>query len=263
MNNIFKFLLAVLIQLLFFSCKPRENFVYMDQDKELAGEIEKAKFQGLLIDAGDVLEINVNGFDELAVRPFNLTTMQNTGNQESISQQTGYQGSEYTVDENGDINFPVLGKIQVLGLTKVQLAELLEKRLFEYVREPFITVLHKNFSITVLGEVQSPGQKSSVSEKLNLFQALALAGDMTINGDRTQVKLIRTSIEGEQSVILDLTDQAIVNSPYFYLQQNDIIYVMPDKNKQIIANSDPNRQLYFQLGGLALTIITLIISVTR
>ncbi len=245
------------------SCKPKENMVYLANDKAKQDEeIARAQYVGLLIHEGDILEINVNAFDELAVRPFNLSTMSRTG-QTDTGARTNFQGSEYTVNADGEIHFPVLGTLFVKGMTKQQLVVHIANRLNEYLKDPFVTVVHRNFSISVIGEVKSPGQVSSKTEKLNVFQALALAGDMTAAGDRTQLKLIRSNEGRDEIVMLDVTDQNIVNSPYYYLQQNDILYVQPDRNRQIAANVDPNRGLYFQIFGVTMTIVSLIITLSR
>src|SRR5690606_6400965 len=114
-----------------FSCKPKENMVYLEHQRETAEQqaaIERARYAGLLIDAGDLLEINVNAFDEIAVQSFNLTTMSRTGEQEAGTRTT-FQGSEYSVSTDGEINFPVLGKIYVKGMTKQQLTDHLQNRL--------------------------------------------------------------------------------------------------------------------------------------
>ena len=112
----------------------------------------------------------------------------------------------------------------------------------------------------------SPGQKTSPTEKLNVFQALALAGDMRDSANRTNVKLIRYSEESGKDITynLDLSEASIVNSPYYYLQQNDILYVEPDKNKQIAANTtNPNRGLFLQLMGVVLGLVTFVIALAR
>lgn len=225
-------------------------------------EIAQAKYEGLHIQQGDQLLILVSALDDIAVRPFNLQTMSKTGSTEGGGSSA--QPSEYQVDADGYINFPVLGKVFVKGMTHQQLRADLEDRLKTYLTDPLVSVGLKNFNVSVLGEVKAPGQHTSETQKLNIFQALALAGDMTEYGDRTKVKLIRAQ-EGaaDQVVNLNLASSGIVNSPYYYLQQNDILYVEPDTNRQISANSNPNRALWFQIGGVALAVITLVVSLTR
>ncbi len=235
--------------------------VYMSNSNS-EQEIAQAKFQGLHIQEGDQLLILVSALDEIAVRPFNLNTMNKVGSESSSGSQV--QPSEYVVMTDGYINFPVLGRIFVKGMTQSQLQDELESRLKTYLTDPMVSIALKNFNISVLGEVKNPGQKTSQTQKINLFQAIALAGDMTESGDRTKVKLIRSQESGQDLVVnLDLANSSIVSSPYYYLQQNDILYVEPDMNKQIAANSNPNRNLWFQVGGVAIALATLIISLTR
>ncbi len=232
-------------------------------------ETSQARYSGLKIKEGDVLEITVSAFDEIAVKPFNLTTMTSTNDPSDAAGGTAAStstGSRYTVSTEGYIAFPVLGKIYCQGMTKQQLREDLEQRLKQYLTDPMVDIRLTNLNISVLGEVKTPGTKTTNTERINLFQALALAGDMTDYADRTKVKLLRYSEETKRdSVIqLDFSEAGIVNSPYYYLQQNDILYVEPDKNKQIAANStNPNRALLFQSLGILVALTTLIITLSK
>lgn len=227
-------------------------------------EVAKAKFQGLHIQEGDVLLILVSALDEAAVKPFNLNTANKVGSEGNSAMNQYVQPSEYLVNEEGYINFPVLGSVYTKGMTQIQLKQDLESRLKRYLTDPLVTITLKNFNVSILGEVKQPGQKESLSQKINVFQALGLAGDMTDFGDRTHVKLIRTTDEGSDEIVnLDLTRSDIVSSPYYYMKQNDILYVQPDHNKQIQANSNPNRALTFQIIGTLVTVATLIIALKR
>lgn len=253
------YLFAVLLVL--GACKPKENMVYMANDTT-EQEIAAARFTGNRIQEGDQLLILVSGIDDIAVRPFNLSSMGAT----SAGSNGGGTAtpSEYTVSESGTINFPVLGQVFVKGMTLQQAREDLENRLTRYLTDPMVSVSLKNFNISVLGEVNGPGQHQSSTQKVNLFQALALAGDMTTAGDRTKVKLIRAQENAPDLVVnLDLSSSQITSSPYYYLQQNDILYVEPDKFRQIEANSNPNSTRWMQYTGVALGILTLIISLAR
>lgn len=231
-----------------------------------AQEVSQARFAGLHIQEGDQLQIQVSAFDEIAVRPFNRGTMAATSSAaEGSTGNGGSGGSEYAVSSEGTIIFPVLGAVYCKGMTKQQLKEDLESRLKRYLTDPMVTITLTNFNISVLGEVKSPGQKTSPNEKLNLFQAIALAGDLTYDANRTNVKLIRNSeTTGKDEVIsLDLSEASVVNSPYYFLQQNDILYVEPDRNKQVAVNNDSATDKWIRYGGVALGIVTLIISLTR
>ncbi len=260
-KNIIAYLLLIAITLL--SCKPKQNMVYMSKSN-MEEEVAKAKYDGLRIQEGDVLLILVSALDETAVKPFNLNTANKVGNQNGAGTNQYVQPSEYLVNEEGYINFPVLGNVFAKGMTQIQLKQDLESRLKRYLTDPLVTITLKNFNVSILGEVKQPGQKESVSQKINVFQALGLAGDMTDFGDRTNVKLIRTKDDGNDEIVnLDLTRSDIVSSPYYYMKQNDILYVQPDKNKQIQANSNPNRALTFQIIGSVIAAATLVIALTR
>ena len=229
-------------------------------------EVNQARYTGLTIKEGDVLEIVVSAFDEIAVKPFNLTTISSTNNTGDDSAPQNNTVSRYMVTSDGFIVFPVLGKIYCQGMTKQLLKEDLEQRLKQYLTDPMVDIRLVNLNINVIGEVKNPGNKTTLNERINLFQALALAGDMTDAADRTKVKLIRYSVESKKDsvIALDFSDASIVDSPYYYLQQNDILYVEPDRNKQIAANStNPNRTLFWQLIAIAVSVTTLLIRFTR
>ncbi len=259
-----KLLFFLLIISLVTSCKPKQNMIYMSNNN-FQQEVSQARYEGLRIQEGDMLEIIVTALDDLAVKPFNRTTMQRTG-EEGNTGATRLGDNQYQVTSDGYIPFPVLGNVYCKGMTKQQLKTELDSRLKQYLTDPVVTVRHLNFNISILGDVGSPGQKTSSTERLNIFQALALAGDMRDSANRTNVKLIRYSEESGKDITynLDLSEASIVNSPYYYLQQNDILYVEPDKNKQIAANTtNPNRGLFLQLMGVVLGLVTFVIALAR
>ena len=260
-----KLLFFLLIISLVTSCKPKQNMIYMSNNN-FQQEVSQARYEGLRIQEGDMLEIIVTALDDLAVKPFNRTTMQKTGEEGNAGGNARLGDNQYQVTSDGYIPFPVLGNVYCKGMTKQQLKAELDSRLKQYLTDPVVTVRHLNFNISILGDVGSPGQKTSSTERLNIFQALALAGDMRDSANRTNVKLIRYSEESGKDITynLDLSEASIVNSPYYYLQQNDILYVEPDKNKQIAANTtNPNRGLFLQLMGVVLGLVTFVIALAR
>ena len=260
-----KLLFFLLIISLVTSCKPKQNMIYMSNNN-FQQEVSQARYEGLRIQEGDMLEIIVTALDDLAVKPFNRTTMQRTGEEGNAGGNARLGDNQYQVTSDGYISFPVLGNVYCKGMTKQQLKTELDTRLKQYLTDPVVTVRHLNFNISILGDVGSPGQKTSSTERLNIFQALALAGDMRDSANRTNVKLIRYSEESGKDITytLDLSEASIVNSPYYYLQQNDILYVEPDKNKQIAANTtNPNRGLFLQLMGVVLGLVTFVIALAR
>ena len=182
----------------------------------------------------DLLSITVNTTDPQAAAPFNLT-VQTPLNAAIANINTTTQPSlqQYLVNNQGEIDFPVLGRLKVGGMTKNEAEALIRESLKPYLKEtPIVTVRMANYKISVLGEVTRPGTFTVSNEKVNVLEALAMAGDMTVYGVRDNVKLIREDAEGKrQIVMLDLTKSDIVLSPYFYLQQNDILYITPNKTK--------------------------------
>lgn len=257
-------LFFLLIIFLAFSCKPKNNMIYMSNNN-FEQEVSQARYEGLRIQEGDVLEVIVTAMDDLAVKPFNKTTIQQTG-EDGSNGMMRLGNNEYQVTSEGYIPFPVLGNIYSKGMTKQQLKTEFENRLKQYLTDPIVTIRLVNFNISVLGDVRSPGQKSSTTERINILQALALAGDMNPSADRTKVKLIRYSEESGKDITypLDLSEASIVNSPYYYLQQNDILYIEPDRNAQIAANTtNPNRALFLQIMGVVVGLVTFVIAIAK
>ena len=192
-----------------------------------------------IIGTGDLLNIEVTGTDMVAVSLFNKgkyvtpegTITQGTNN----SMNSNYEKSTqyYLVDKDGDIDFPIIGKLHVGGLTKEQIVEVVQDAIYpKYIKErPTVDVRLMNFRITVLGAVKSPGIIESKTESLNLLEAIAEAGDLDIRGERDNVMLIRLNGNGQREIHrLNLNDKNILLSPYFNLKQNDIIYVQPNKS---------------------------------
>jgi len=237
--------------------------IYMS-NHNFTEEVNQARYTGLKIKEADVLEIKVSAFDEIAVKPFNLTTMTTTSNPDTESSAAA--AGQYVVSSEGYVVMPVLGRIFCMGMTKKQLELDIEERLKVYLTDPRVDVTLTNFSISVLGAVSSPGQKTTNNEKLNLFQAMALSGDMLPTADRTNVKLLRYSEQSKKDTLinLDFSDRGIVNSPYYYLEQNDILYVEPDKNAQIAANTtNPNRALFLQLLTVGISVLVAVIALAK
>ena len=214
----------------------------------------------------DLLSITVNTTDPQAAAPFNLTvqTPMNTG---SINMYTTTQPSlqQYLVNNQGEIDFPVLGRLKVGGLTKNEAEDLIRKGLKTYLKEsPIVTVRMANYKISVLGEVTRPGTFTVSNEKVNVLEALAMAGDMTVYGVRDNVKLIREDAQGKRRIVmLDLTRSDLVLSPYFYLQQNDILYVTP--NKTVAKNSSIGNTTTIAISATSIlvSIASLIVNITK
>ena len=224
------------------------------QDSELFKLAESLPMYDAKIMPKDLLTITVNTTDPEAAAPFNLTvqTPANVSRSTSLTSQATLQ--QYLVSNEGTIEFPVLGLLHISGLTKSEAENLICEKLGDYLKEtPIVTVRMTNYKISVLGEVANPGMFTINNEKVNIFEALALAGDLTIWGMRDNVKLIREDADGKRHIItLNLNKSNILTSPYYYLQQNDIIYVTPNKVKAM--NSEVGQSTSLLISGTSILI---------
>lgn len=219
------------------SCTSYKNVPYL-KNPEAVNEIQQdLPLYDAKIMPKDLLSITVNTSDPAASAPFNLEmqTPVNVAMAASSQARTTTMPSlqQYLVTNEGTIEFPVIGTLKVGGLTKTQTENMIVEKLKPYLKEtPIVNVRMANYKISVLGEVAHPGTFNISNEKVNVLEALAMAGDMTIHGVRDNVKLIREDAEGKRQIIsLDLNNAGVVTSPYYYLNQNDIIYVTPNKTK--------------------------------
>ena len=224
------FILALLSSLIMGSCVSRKKITYYQNMEDLEQEVIAAE-AGLEIKPNDLLTINVAAENMESVQPFNLLTIGRPLSGASTGMNTQLQQQPYLVDDEGNIEFPVLGTIHVAGLNRKQISELIEEKVSKYVQNPIVNARIANFQVTVLGEVNQPGTFSIPDEYLSLNKALGFAGDLTISGKRENILIIRETEEGKTYNYVDLTDASLLNSPYYYLQQNDVVYVEPSSSK--------------------------------
>ena len=224
--------------LLFSSCSVKKFAYFQGADKVDLNK--QSAFYDARIMPKDQLDIKVYTISPEASAPFNMSNVSVTSSTYGSSSTSGGGPQNYLVNNDGTINFPVLGRIKVTGLTKEECENMILEKIRPYMaasEEPIVTVRQANYTITVLGEVGSPGSIQVSREKINIYEALAMAGDMTIYGHRDRVKLFRENADGTRELhMLDLSDANIMNSPYFYLQQNDMIYVEPSIVKKQQGN---------------------------
>ena len=209
--------------LLFVSCATKKDVIYSLNEKPIEGSY---LFKELVLQKGDIIDIKVNSINSEATAIFqqNLNPVQNA--QIDMLKLQGY-----LVDSQGLINFPILGTIPVDGLSTSELARLLQSKLEAYVKEPSVKVRLVNYKVSVLGEVNTPGTFTFLEEQITLPQVLGTAGDLTINGDRTNIALVRKVGKDLKTYAIDLTKGDLINPEYFYLQQNDMVYVRPNTAK--------------------------------
>lgn len=199
--------------------------------KPLATEYEA------VIKKDDRLTIVVSGPDKLVCAPYNLTLSEMSASGVSSSTNPEQATLSYLVDANGEIDFPILGKIHVEGMTRNELVKYLTEEIGKDVKEPIVYVSFRNYKITILGEVRSPGTYTIDSEKINILQALGRAGDLNLTAKRDNILLLREENGVVKHHRIDLKDKDILESPYFYLQQNDVIYVSPSATRVATATT--------------------------
>jgi len=252
----------IVILLTLIGCSSQKNVAYFSGvNSTSADSINKSFYKAheARICAGDMLSITVTGLDPLAVAPFNLPLVSyaTPGSDQLYSAPTL---QSYLVDINGDINFPVVGTIKLVGLTKSEAIKEINTKLSPYLKNAIVTIQFMNYKITVLGEVMRPGQYTINNERVTVLDALGLAGDMTIYGKRNNVLITRENDGKLEFVRLNLNTDEAFKSPYFYLQQNDVVYVEPNTVKSIAAQ---NISLYLSTVSTLATVIALIFSITK
>lgn len=215
------------------SCTTAKEIVYLQNIDEVKLKQLTAQYEAR-IKKDDLLSIVVSGPDKQVVMPYNLTL-----NDVNVSGATDPERStlSYLVDSKGEINFPILGRIKVEGMTRSELVNYLTAEISKDVKDPIVYVAFKNYKVTVLGEVRAPGTYTMDSERINIFQALGQAGDMLLTADRDEMILIR-EVDGVPTYHkIDLRDAGVFNSEAYFMQQNDILYVRPSAQRVAAATT--------------------------
>jgi polysaccharide export outer membrane protein len=248
-----KSILLVLVSIMLFSCVPRKKMVYY-QNIESMNNKEMTNSYEIKIQPDDLLMINVSCDDPEIAKPFNIGA--------SNQSQTGSSsGSTYLVDVNGVVDFPVLGKLTIGGLTRTQVMKMLDEKISLYIKKPLITLTIKNFKVTVQGEVASPGIYSFDSERFTLVDALIKAGDLKIQAKRKNILIIRQTDGIITYNRVDITKADFINSPFYYLRQNDMVYVQP--NRLVIQGAARSREITYLFSAVASFLIYLIFNSIR
>ena len=235
--------------MLFASCGTTEEIAYVNDAARDSAMAISGKFTNG-IQANDLLNIYVESETPLATIPFNQETNKIAVSEGTVMNPGASAVSGYLVSNAGTITFPVLGEIQVLGMTHAELAAELQKRLRDqgHILDAVVTVKLMNFKVSVLGDVAQPGQIMATGERLTIFEALSMVGDLTIYGQRTNVMVIREENGVRTIGELDLSSKDVFNSPYYYLHQNDVVYVEPNMKKKKTAMRDPMIMTYISAG---------------
>ena len=248
------------------SCATVKDIAYF-QNKVVNQPEKIDKHAGIVIQPKDMLSIVVSSRDPELVTMFNLPVVSYQAGSETVSGGAAQRLLGYVVDNDGRIDFPVLGPIQVAGLTRWELAELIKNRLIKdgLLTDAVVTVEFMNFKVSVLGEVNAPGTYSIEGDKVTVLQAISLARDLTIFGLRENVSVIRER-DGERVIYeVNLCDVSMFNSPAYYLQQNDVVYVQPSEIKARQSTTDDKSlrmtSIFVSGGSLLVSLASLIIGI--
>lgn len=237
--------LVPILALAFTSCKTSKEMLYfpeLAQDNNITQVIpDSVKEYESPIMPDDMLTITVTALDPNAVAIFNLPTQNYLAPGESLLVTTPSMQT-YLVDSEGYVDYPVLGRIKLGGLTRKEATQLLKEKISNYVENPIVSIQCINYKITILGEVTKPGSYKIDSERVSILDALGMANDITIYGDHTNLLLIREENGTRTFNRIDLSQPDIFTSPYYYMQRNDVIYVEPNDARKGYANYSQNKQ---------------------
>lgn len=246
--NRLKLFALLFICFFLFNCVSSKKINYLNFDDQVYDE-EIVRFEPTL-QVSDMLTINVSTVDEEAAKPFNLFEVQTVAAQVPLS---------YIIDIDGNINFPVLGNVKAAGLTTKKLTDDLKEKLKPYLKDPIINIRVTNFNVTILGEVRNPGRYQVLNERISILEALGRAGDLTIYADRQNVTLVRE--QGKTRIVktIDLTSKDLLDSPYFYLAQNDALYVASNKTKVNSSGVGPNTSIIISAISVLITLVAILV----
>lgn len=253
-RNIISLFLLAMIALAVTSCRTSDKLIYLsDAQRDSATAILQQ--YSTIIMPGDELSVDIVSISPESLYQFYIRAYANgrrtSGDIHDIR-------TNFIVSQGGTINIPLLGDIPAIGITTDSLAHDIEHRLKDgnFVDDPMVTVARTNFRVTVLGEVRKPTQINVEDNRITILEALAIAGDITSSGMRDCVRVMREN-NGQQDIgTIDLTSRELLDSPYYYLQQNDIVYIEPDKNKKRRATYNPNIPAYISMGTSIISLIT-------
>ena len=265
MKKLFYSFVVMTIVLLMGSCKSAKQVAYFQNLDSVSLAASKGLYDAHIMPK-DLLTITVVTSDPTTSKPFNLAIQNTLGTDGRLGSTTGSL-LQYLVDNDGNIQFPIVGSLHVAGLTKNECQDLIKSKVKPYLAEsenPVVTVSMSSYRVTVAGEVTRPSVVPVSTEKMSVLEALAQAGDLTIYGRRDNVLLIRENANGQKEAHrLNLNDANIINSPYYYVQQNDYIYVEPNKTKAKNSDIGQSTTLWFSFVSILTSVASLVVNIVR
>ena len=263
---IFHLTSAIILLTSLSSCMSTKKVIYFENKDEINSALSKTLYDAKIMPK-DILQIQVFTMTPEAAAPFNLLKPGVTSSTSTTS--TSGQGTiyDYLVDNDGNIEFPVLGTLHLGGMTKTEAEQFIKSKIQPYMAESENVVVHvamMNYKYAVLGGVRSPGLYSTRNEKVSILEAIAQAGDRTTFAYRDRIFLIREGSDGQKEFHkLDINDANIINSPYYYLQQNDVVYVEPRKIETRNAFISANTSIWISLASALMSVATFIIALSK
>lgn len=238
------------------SCNTRKNVVYF----QTAESASSAANYTPVFKVDDLVSITVMSDNVETAAPFNLPVTTGTLNSNSGYTTGNPERSGYLIDENGNVNLPILGQLHVAGMKRTEVVNLLEEKLKSYINNPVVNIQILNYKISVLGDVKSPGTFKIPNERITVLEAIALAGDMSITGKRKNVLVIRDRDGKKEQYRFDLTkSDEVFNSPAYYLEQNDVVYVEPNSTARSNgAFWKSSAGIFISTAGVIISTITVI-----
>ena len=243
------------------SCIHHKELLNLNEGAAFPGLPESTLYTALRIQPDDLLSVSIQSSDPVASAPFRLGAAPMLGKNDLTGNTTSDASNGFLVDPAGNIYLPEIGAVKVVGLSTFSARDTITARLKKFLRDPIVNVRLQNFKFTVLGEVQRPGAFTIPNERINILEAIGTAGDIGVYGNRSNVLIIREE-DGKRSFgRIDLHQRDIFQSPYFYLRQNDLIYIEPIKNKTASITDGATKALQWVLP--IITVISIIVTLTK
>lgn len=241
--------------LLSMSCVSKKTITYFQNDT-----VDQSKVSNnykTILKPDDLLQITISADDLESVKPFNLPSVTFSVITNSVAGAP--QQQQYLVDSKGEIDFPILGKMKIGGLSREEAIQVFKNKLDpEHIKNPNINIRIANFKISILGDVRLPGTYTIPNERITILEALALAGDTNISAQRNNIKVIREEKNKKVEYLVDLRSNNTFTSPVYYLQQNDLIYVEPNNSKAQSAATNQNTGLFVSIGSIIISLIAVL-----
>lgn len=254
MKILFNFFFVLISILLLTNCASRKDFVYFQDNKEVKIITE----HHLKLKVGDILNIKVFGCDEESIKIFNIppNSSQNL-NRNYFS--GGASANGYLINKLGEIDFPLIGYIKISNLTLEDATEIIKNKLNTYLKDPKVSIQIQNFKITILGDVKNPGTIEVPNEKITLIEAIGIAGDLNITAKRKNILLLREENGIKKQYRIDLTNKEFINSPSYFLNQNDVVYIEANKAKINSSNVTGTSSILVAIASLVITTANIIL----